>query len=272
MLKHQLPDFYSQYFSKSLLEATIDEKLATCDSCAMAKPGPRKNPEIHYQAHLKCCTYHPFQPNFLLGALLEGDRLGPGAQASLDRKIKTGEYVLPIGMVAPVPHQVEFNHRSKHEFGNREDWLCPFYERTTQNCGVWKYRGAVCTTFFCQSSYGEKGAQFWERLSDYLTYVEMALMEEALVMLDFSPRQISENLEFLNRFEATPAELQLKTLPEVRLRKIWNGYFEDQEGFFIKCFHIVSQMTKKQFKEAMGEQGKMLEKDLLLSLKAMSLK
>jgi Fe-S-cluster containining protein len=267
MLHEQLPELYSRYFPKPLLAASLPEKLATCDNCAMAAPGAQ---DISYQLHLKCCTYHPFQPNYLLGGLLgtQDSRMqSSAAMTSIDQKIRSREYVLPIGIVAPLAHQVEFNARDKYQFGNREDWLCPYYESKTQNCGIWKFRGAVCSTFFCKSSYGKKGLTFWERLSDYLTYVEMALMEEALVMLDFSPRQISENLEFLNRFEATPEELKQKVLSEDFARKIWNGYFEDQRGFFIKCFEIVSQMSKKQFHEALGEQGSMIEKDLLASLR-----
>ena len=115
------------------------------------------------------------------------------------------------------------------------------------------------------------GLEFWERLSDYLTFVEMALMEEALVMLDFSPRQISENLQYLNRFEATAEELERKVLPRPYAKKIWNGYFDDQKGFYIKCYDIVSEMNKKQFLEAMGEQGSAIEKDLMLALKGLKL-
>jgi hypothetical protein len=202
-----------------------------------------------------------------VGGALQTGRILPGALASLNLKIKKRVFVLPIGVLPPVPHQVEFNHREKHEFGNREDWLCPYYEKSLNLCGIWKFRGAVCTSFFCQSSHGKRGMSFWERMSDYLTYVEAALMEEALVMLDFSPRQISENLAYLNRFEATKEELKQNVLPLPVAKELWNGYFDDQPDFYKKCYAVVMNMTSRDFKVAMGEQGAGLEKDLLESLR-----
>lgn len=286
MLKNQLPSLYQKMFPKSLLAWQPNELKATCDNCAMTienqqqnqqhsqKHGPQKKPstssrkpvDVSYLNHLKCCTFHPFQPNYLVGGLLETQQILPRALNAIETKIKTRSYALPIGLLPPVPHQVEFNHRKKHEFGQREDWLCPYYEKSSNNCGIWKFRGAVCTTFFCKSSHGQKGLEFWDHMSNYLTYVEAALMEEALVMLDFSPRQISDNLNYLNRFEATPQELKMDVLPLELAKELWNGYYDDQVGFYKKCFAIVSEMNLKDFKVAMGDQGQVLEKELMQSL------
>jgi hypothetical protein len=90
----------------------------------------------------------------------------------------------------------------------------------------------------------------------------MALMEEALVMLDFSPRQISDLLEHLNRFEATKTEMKSSRLPEKKAKALWNGYYDDQEGFFKKCFQIVSKLDRKNFRELIGEPGQQLEENL----------
>jgi Fe-S-cluster containining protein len=271
VLQRQLPELYQKFLPGKLLAWDPLEKKATCDNCAMTAENQAKRStikhEVSYQAHLKCCTYHPFQPNYLVGGALETAQVLPKALKALEQKMKKRIYALPIGILPPVPHQVEFNHRKKHEFGNREDWLCPYYETSQNLCGIWKFRGAVCTSFFCQSSHGKKGLSFWDRMSDYLTFVEAALMEEALVMLDFSPRQISENLAYLNRFEATPLELKQEVLPLSLARELWNGYFEDQAGFYKKCYSVVMNMKPTDFKQALGEQGKFLEQDLLESLR-----
>ncbi len=271
MLKYQLPELYQKIFPKPLLSWQPQEKKATCDNCAMTvenqkSRSSKKTIDVAYQPDLKCCTFHPFQPNFLIGGLLQTGQVLPRALNAIESKIATRAYALPIGILPPVPHQVEFNHRKKNEFGQREDWLCPYYEKSSNNCGIWKFRGAVCTTFFCQSSHGKKGLEFWDHMSNYLTYVEAALMEEALVMLDFSPRQISENLNFLNRFEATPKELKMDVLPLALAKELWNGYFDDQVGFYKKCHSIVTEMTLRDFRVAMGDQGQVLEKELMQSL------
>lgn len=224
----------------------------------MAKP--RRRGEIFYEAHLKCCTFYPFLPNFVVGSILSEEvPSAPSAVESIRRKIQMREYALPMGMVAPPSYQVPFNYREKNEFGRREDWLCPYFNSEQQNCGIWRHRGAVCTSFYCKSSYGRHGLRFWEDLSNYLTYVEMALMEEALVMLDFSPRQVSDLLDYLNRFEATKTELRSPILPEKKARDLWNGYFDDQEAFYKKSFKIVKELDKEYFRELLGETGQELE-------------
>lgn len=263
MLKHQLPLIYHDLLPKELLAAKITETVATCGDCAMTreKQGRKK---IAYQPDLKCCTYEPFMPNYLIGAILQDSSL-PG-KAVIEKKIIDRNYSLPIGMTASLAYQVNFNHREFEDFGNKREWLCSYYNKESNNCGIWKQRGAVCTTFFCKSNYDKKGLTFWQRLNEYLTYTEMALMEEALVHLDFSPRQVSDMLSFLNRHEATATEMKAKVLPLAQAKKIWNGYFDDQVGFFIKCHELVKNMDRGQFREAIGMIGEELEQNLFESL------
>jgi Fe-S-cluster containining protein len=257
MIQHQIPDLYKSFFPKELLTARIEETKATCSSCNWKA----------YQPDLKCCTFEPYLPNYLVGALLGSASTAPSAKAALQKKMAARQYSLPIGMTASVKYQVRFNQRKPEDFGNQKDLLCPYYSRDTQNCGIWKYRGAVCTTFFCQSNYGQKGQQFWAQLNDYLTYVEMALMEDVLVHLDFSPRQLSDCLEYLNRHEGSALELKLQSLPIEKARKLWNGYFDEQEEFFRKTYQMVKDFDKKRYKEAMGEMGSEIEDKLLNSLR-----
>lgn len=245
MLKYQLPDIYHKIFPSELLAATLGEKKATCEACNWKD----------YQPHLKCCTYEPYLPNYLVGALFESSATHPGALKALRSKIENREFALPVGMMASVKYQVAFNNREPQDFGNRADWLCPYYNRESQNCGIWKYRGAVCTTYYCQSSYGKKGIAFWERFSDYLTYVEMALMEDVLVHMGFSPRQISDNLEYINRQEGSPEELRSDSLPLNKAKKLWGDYFDNQEEFYRKTYLMVKEFDKKRFREALGEMG-----------------
>ncbi len=263
MIKHHLPLIYHELLPRELLSAKVTETLATCGDCAMTKEKQGKKKPV-YQPDLKCCTYEPFMPNYLIGAILKDPHL-PGGDV-VRKKIKDRNYSLPIGMTASLAYQVNFNHREYEDFGNKREWLCSYYNKEANNCGIWKQRGAVCTTFFCKSDYAKKGLTFWQRLNEYLTYTEMALMEEALVHMDFSPRQVSGMLDYLNRHEATEAEMKAKVLPLAQAKKIWNGYFDEQEEFFIKCHHIVSSMDRGQYREAIGLIGEDLEQKLFESL------
>jgi hypothetical protein len=260
-IKYQVPRVYQAILPKDILQMDVAETKATCGTCIMARPKNRR--EIFYDAQLKCCTFYPFLPNYTIGALLSDPaQMSAAANRSIRDKIANREYSLPLGLVAPPSYQVPFNQRGKNEFGQREDWLCPYYDREQENCGIWRNRGAVCTSFHCHSSFGVRGQTFWAELSNYITYVEMALMEEALVMLDFSPRQISDLLGYLNRQEGTKAELKSPRLPEKKARELWNGYYEDQEGFFKKSFEIVTKLDRKTYRDLIGEPGERLEDHL----------
>lgn len=260
-LQYQVPRLYQNLIPKDLLSLDPAETKATCDDCLMARPKNRG--AIFYEAELKCCTYYPFLPNYTVGALLSNEgSASPSAVQAIRAKIARREYSLPLGLVAPPNYQVPFNHRGVNEFGRREEWMCPYYNHEQNNCGIWRHRGAVCTSFYCKSSFGTKGLRFWDEISNYLTYVEMALMEESLVMLDFSPRQVSDLLGYLNMQEATKTEMKSVRMPEKKARALWNGYYDDQEEFFKKSFRIVQELDRKAFRELLGFTGEQLEERL----------
>jgi Fe-S-cluster containining protein len=257
VIKYALPEIYHQILPGELLQAEISETKATCQQCNWKE----------YQSHLKCCTYEPYLPNYLVGALFENPATSPEVLQILREKIRTHQYSLPIGMTASVRYQVQFNHREVKDFGNREDWLCPYYDRKNLNCGIWRSRGAVCTTYYCLSSYGKSGIRFWEKLSDYLTYVEMALMEDVMVEMGYSPRELSECLAYINCVEGTVQEMKNDYLSEKQAKKLWGHHFSDQENFFRQSYRQIKQFDKKKFRQALGEAGADVEESLFDDLR-----
>lgn len=269
-LKYLWPPLYQNLFPRELLNFEVSETRATCDSCAKAPPKYKK-PD-YYESHLKCCTFQPYIPNYALGAILsEPSARYDKAKESLRKKIARREYCLPVGMVAPARYQIEFLENKKSIFGRDEDYLCSFYDRQKNQCGIWHYRGAVCTSFYCFSSYGSEGIKFWREMSDFQTYIEMALMEDAMVHLGYSPRQLSENLKHISRNPeedpATASELKSWVMGKGIYQKLWSDHFEDIEGFYKKCYNHVLSFDRKMALEALGELGHELEKKLLVSLK-----
>lgn len=259
-LKNYLPSLYKGVLPDSLLGLKVQETLATCDRCIMVKPREK----IWYKNHLKCCTFFPFMPNYLVGAILKNKSLvSQVAYEKIQLMLREKLHILPLGIVPPLEHQVEFNRREENEFGQREDWLCPYFDVQNNNCGIWRYRGGVCSTFYCHSSYGEKGSEFWEGLNNYLNYAEMALLEEALIRLDFSPREISEQLRYINVKEVD------SSLSVVSLRKLWKDYIQDPESFYIKCYDVVKDLSPTELKEALGEMGEAQLKQVIKLFKQM---
>ncbi len=257
-LSEIVPPFYQNILQSQVLKVNIDETKATCNNCLRSRD---KRFSYTYKANLKCCTFHPYTPNYAVGALLKASSKTSGIQ-KIETKIENREFALPIGLVAPFDYQFTFLNKDEEEFGNNESLLCPYYSKEQNQCSVWMYRGVVCTTFFCRSDYGQDGQKFWAVMSDYLSYVEMALAEECLVMLDFSPRDLSDQLYYLNKREFEQGEAEQKQLDVKTDKLLWNGY-ADKAEFYIKCFEIVKKLDRTQFKEILGEQGLALEKEVL---------
>ncbi len=238
-LRHQIPNVYSKLLPPEILDFSLNETKATCGDCAMTveKRGPRAR--ITYQGHLKCCTFEPMLPNFLVGALLK-------EKPSLQLQIKINDGV-PLALLPTTDYRNRFSARKKTDFGQREDLLCGYYDREKQNCSIWKNRGSVCTTFFCQSDLGDQGKRFWSLFGEYLHHVEMCLAEEALVHLDFSPRQVSEQLDVM-----VPLK-RVKEIPTATRRRLWNGY--QSEEFYLKAADWVQNLTRDQMPEILGDMG-----------------
>jgi Fe-S-cluster containining protein len=255
ILKEILPDFYSDLLNKNLLNLDVTETKATCNNCLRSRD--HRFPYT-YKPHLKCCTFYPFLPNYAVGGILK--KKLKGAEV-IQQKIKNKEFTLPLGAFPTLKYQHQFYNKKQTDFGNREDLLCPYYNKTDQNCNVWEFRGVVCSTYYCRSDRGNAGQNFWTSMSDYLSYVELALAEECLVQLDFSPRDISDQLHFLNRKEWTKAQSIQDVLSATDFKFFWNGYI-DYEKFYLKCYDLVQNVSKKEFAEILGDQGLALAKKL----------
>lgn len=260
-IRHQIPRIYHPLLVEDLLNLEIIETKATCDDCAMGEPGQK----ITYQKDLKCCTFEPYLPNYLVGQMLS-EPISQVARERLEKRIDSRHGILPIGIVAPLRYQVEFNARQLHDFGNRRDWLCSWYDQKNQNCSIWKHRSSVCNSFICKSSYGKKGIQFWEQLGVYLNFVEMALMEEALVHMGYSARDLSDFLYYINRDQAKNSELKQDAIESKKYQKLWKDYFGQERQLYVKCFEFVKNLKKGDFREMMGDMGFEQEQILLESI------
>lgn len=254
--KQVLPVIYQNFLDRKILNLEISETKATCDNCLRARD---KRFSYSYEADLKCCTFVPFIPNFAVGGILAKKLDG---HKVIEQMISNQRFALPLGIFPDFDYQYRFNTKKQKDFGNRKDLLCHYYDQEKNRCGIWEFRGVVCTTFFCRSDYGRLGQNLWTEMKDYLSYIEMALAEDCLVMKDFSPRDISDQLVFLNKKDFTKSEKTMTSLTSAELKTLWNGY-KDMNEFYVSCYHMAEKQNRTSFKEIIGEQGLKLEKRVL---------
>ncbi|HNK92349.1 MAG TPA: hypothetical protein PKK42_04880, partial [Leptospiraceae bacterium] len=140
-----------------------------------------------------------------------------------------------------------------------------------KNCGIWSARNSTCISFHCLSSYGTQGFDFWGELSDYISYVEMALLEEALLQFKFTPIEISEQIRFLNPEKENRSFQKQEFLSEDFYKSIWKNYFGKEEDFYKECYKKIKSFSKKDFKRILGKQGLEIEKKVMTAKKAVLL-
>lgn len=247
--KYILPPLYKGFFPASFWSSELAETKATCQQCIQV---PKK-----YDADLKCCTFWPFIPNYIVGQILiNKDQKYKEAQDIIVKHIEARHWNLPMGLVAPSDYQVNFKKNKLKIFGRDQTFLCPYYSKTNNNCSLWLYRGSVCTGFFCESSYGKPGHQFWQQFENYFSYLEMGLSQEVLVYKDFSPRNVNEQLEYLmlgKKVKITTAQY----------KKIWKHFYQKEKDFYIQAAEFVTQMSASQKKEILGETGTEIRDQML---------
>lgn len=255
-IKYLLNGVTDNFFPKKLLSKEIFETKATCDVCIQS---PQK-----YKDDLKCCTFWPFIPNYIVGAILNSSKKRhKPAQIFIRKLILDSGFVLPIGIPAPPWYQKKFKENKSKIFGQDRKYLCPYFDKNNNQCGVWEFRGSVCTSFYCESSYGQKGQQFWHSMENFLSYLEMGLAEEVLVYHDYSPRDMNEQLAYLNiEFDQQQKMSLAKKMSETKSKKIWKHYFENKEEFYIKSFEFASNLTPKHRSEILGQLGSELVQSL----------
>ncbi len=237
MIKNFLPSIYHHLFAGEFLELPLRESVATCNDCIKAKPGVRKS----FKPNLKCCTFFPFLTNYAVGSLLENKKVR--------EMIITGKS-LPVGIVPPVSWQVSYARRAPEDFGNREDFLCPYYNKVDDNCGVWSNRGASCISYFCKSSYGMQGQDFWLRFEKMLSRVEGLLSAQVLRQKGFSEGEIFDQL----------GKITTKTgLGEWDYERLWKSHRGFEMNFFKEAQEIVLNFTHQDFVKIVGDSHKLIE-------------
>jgi Fe-S-cluster containining protein len=259
-----MPPAYGPLLSSFFDRPTVAEPRATCDDCAMcdksqppaaaAEPTGEAAKDLEtafFHPVIKCCTYHPTLPNYLVGAILsdEAAELSQGKErvrAKIARRIG----VTPYWLAAPRKYLVLLDAARESSFGRSEALLCPYYVKEGGRCSIWRHRESVCATFFCKHTAGATGHAFWTALRRYLGHVERTLAHYAAK----SVAPASAEPEWpKNRL--TREDLEDRAPNDAEYAKFWVHWVGREEAFYVECAKVIGALDREAFARLTDDGG-----------------
>lgn len=258
-LVSQLPQIYHGFLPASLRLPVLEESFATCNNCAMVTSAP--SGRHCFSPKTKCCTYFPSLPNYLVGSLLKDERSAVGRERILVRiEAKIG--VSPAGVFVPRLYNAIYQRGRERGFGRSESMICPYYQRDTGMCSIWRHRESICSTFFCKTICGEPGKKFWKAVKNYLLHAQRVLSIQALLSTKISSAASVIGGPLSRSYFADPlsAEEVDQVIDQKEYSNLWQEYEGREVEFFIKCHDVVSGLSAAEFEAVAG-----IERECLLS-------
>jgi hypothetical protein len=245
VLRDVFPPIYRDLLPSLFERPAIDETRATCDDCAMCDKGkPAPVPMEYFKPDLKCCTYHPHLPNYLVGSILmDTDPAMAEGKERIRKKIAARIGITPARVAPPRKQSlIAAMAVGSGYFGRSNAIVCPYLEREKGLCTVWKHREGVCSTYYCKYTLGMPGKEFWRNLKEYIGYVEVGLCRYAIMAID--PKMTEPNLR---RGELTLEDVEDRAPSDETYAAYWSKWVGREEEFYIECAKKVRALTKEQF-------------------------
>lgn len=254
-----LPPLYAAWFDDLLSGDIPLETRATCNDCAMceSKTEAKTRSANYFTPQLKCCTYLPFLPNFLVGMILaDKDPAMARGRASVETRLDAGLAVTPRGLEWPLKMRAQYTQMEPQAFGRTQSFRCPHYlDEQGGLCSIWKYRNSVCSTWFCKYVRGAVGKEFWENAKQLLSLIEIDLASWCAVQLELDESALS----FLLKPFLMPGQLPTLTQLDVdehvdsaTQRRVWANWYGRERDFYRACATLVASLTWREVLKVCG--------------------
>lgn len=125
-----------------------------------------------FLSDVKCCTFFPDLPNFLVG---RGLGRGGVSEELLRARIAVGVGRTPLGLQPDPVFEEAYFKNTGEVFGKDRSLACPYWVGGEYSCGIWHDRNHVCRTWFCKNSGGAEGRQHWGATQRVLSMAEHLL-------------------------------------------------------------------------------------------------
>jgi hypothetical protein len=244
-----LPPLYAAWAAAFLSGPIPAETDATCEDCAMCAPSGRR-PErgVYFAPDVKCCSYMPTLPNFLVGRMLRDDdpALAVGRK-TIEARLAARVAVTPLGLGPTPTHAALYDKKGDRTFGRNRALICPhFVGEGGGRCAIWRHRNGVCATWFCKHVRGGVGLRFWQALEQLLSSVETELARWCVLELGIEAGALHELFrETTDRSAANSrmARARNDTADEGSYGRQWGPWAGQERRFFVECARLVDGLA-----------------------------
>ncbi len=233
-----LPEPHAAWTASLLGGAPLPvESGATCDDCAMCVSSDGRLPTaaVTFAPDVKCCSFVPALPNFLVGRILrDEDPAAAHGRRTVEARL-AGPGVTPLGLERP-PTADLLHRAAVNGFGNSTALLCPHFDGG--RCGIWRHREAVCATWFCRFDRGAAGLAFWHALRRVLATVEADVARWCALEVGVDPERLAASLPRLDgdAAQAGPAwvEVEGRRDPALHAQR-WGAWAGRERELYLAC-------------------------------------
>jgi hypothetical protein len=273
-LRETLPPPYRDLLGAPFDREVPEESKATCASCAMvagnvgtlATSPVSGRPQL-FRADTKCCTYHPRLPNHLVGALLDDpDPALAEGRARVRERIRSRVGATPEWLQPPRTFTLLYD--SAHgAFGRAAGLRCPYYAEGEGSCTIWRYREAVCATYYCKYVAGADGRRLWTAVKELLSLVEIQLARAAL--LEVAP-ELLDRTSWARPQAAPigPEDIDGIAPPAEEYDARWGSWAGREEALYRACHRYVQRLGPSDVDALLGLDGVLARRALSRAIDA----
>src|SRR5262249_44585363 len=140
-------------------------------------------------------------------------------------------------------------------FGRSAALRCPYYAEAAGACTIWRYREAVCSTYFCKHVAGADGQKLWGSIKAYVSLVERQLSRWALLQL--APDLVYGTLDAPARPAGTLGleDVEETAPPEADYAALWQGFSGREEALYRACYGAVRGLSAADLEGLLGLDG-----------------
>ena len=244
-LDHEpLPPLYKAWVRAATGFLPLRETRATCSACPMcAAKDSAATAFVPFRLPVKCCTYAPILPNYLVGQILSAEPSDAPGRLTVLQRIDYQAGVTPLGLAQPPLYELTYRAVDDRCFGRASPLQCPHLIADQGTCGIWQHRNGVCSTWFCKHRKGAAGYYYWRDIEAMLTAVENELTVWSCQQLGLDTNSLRRLLAFRKGRSADRVAAELLGESATIARQLWGKWFQREVQFYAAAGQLVAQLS-----------------------------